>query len=108
MMCQAPTYPVPSTRAGRTGGRRSLAVGTPPRGWRRTKRLLECARECGLGVVTDKLGNLSEGRTGIAQLLSRDLHAPTGEIVHWRHADQADESVGQRRTRQADLAAKVI
>src|SRR5467141_3481373 len=73
--------------------RRGLAVRTSPRGWRRPERLLERAGECRLGVIADNFGNLCEGRAGVAELLSRDLHAPTGEVVHRRHADQANEAV---------------
>ena len=51
------------------------------------------------GLTADNLGNLCEGRAGVAQLLSRDLHAPIGEVVHRRYADQTKEPVGQRRTR---------
>ena len=38
--------------------RRDLAVRTPPRGGRRSERLLEGAGERGLGIVAHKLGNL--------------------------------------------------
>src|SRR5258708_16625939 len=69
-----------------------LAVRTSPRCWRRTERFLERAGECRLGVVADHLGHLCEGSTGIAKLLSRDLHAPTGEVGHWRPADHAKEA----------------
>src|SRR5207237_3737405 len=79
--------------------RRDLAPRTPPSGWRRTERLLERAGKRGLGVVADKSGHLCEGRAGVAELLSRDLHAPVGEVVHRRHADQTNEAVGQSRTR---------
>jgi CheY-like chemotaxis protein len=82
-----------------TVGARKLADCTSPCGWRRAERLLERAGECGLGVVADNLGNLSKGRAGVAELLSRDLHAPIGEVVHRWHADQANEAVGQRGTR---------
>src|SRR5713101_8462143 len=85
-----------------------LAVRTSPRGRRDTDSLLEGAGKSGLGTVTDQVGNLRKGRAGIAELLGRDLHAPTGDVVHRRHADQTNEAVGQRRTRQADLTAKVI
>ena len=64
-----------------------LPVRTSPGGWRRPERLLEGARKSGLGTVTDQVGNLRQGRTGISELLGRDLHAPTGEVLHWRHAD---------------------
>src|SRR5262245_41764497 len=74
-----------------------LAVQTSPRGWRRTECLLERAGECGLGVIADNLGHLREGRAGAAELLSRDLHAPTGKVVHRRHANQANEAVSQSR-----------
>jgi hypothetical protein len=87
---------------------RSLSVRTSPGGWRSPERLLEGAGKSGLGTVTDQVGNLRKGRAGIAELLGRDLHAPTGDVVHRRHADQTNEAVGQRRTRQADLTAKVI
>ena len=59
-------------------------------------------------VVADNLGNLCEGRVGAAEFLSRDLHAPISEVLNWRHTEQANEAVGQCRTREADLAAKVI
>src|SRR5204863_1620088 len=85
--------------ASRVWSRPGLADRTPPGGWRRTERFLERAGECGLGVVADNLGNLGEGRAGVAELLSRDLHAPIGEVVHRRHADQTNKAVGQRRTR---------
>src|SRR5712671_8114130 len=85
-----------------------LSVRTSPGGWRSPERLLEGAGKSGLGTVTDQVGNLREGRTGIAEFLGRDLHAPTGDVVHRRHADQTNEALGQRRTRQADLTAKVI
>src|SRR5437588_874231 len=85
---------------------RSLSVRTSPGGWRRPERLLEGAGKSGLGTVTDQVGNLRKGRAGIAELLGRDLHAPTGDVVHRRPADQTNEAVGQRRTRQADLAAQ--
>ena len=87
---------------------RSLSVRTSPSGWRSPERFLEGAGKSGLGTVTDRVGNLRKGRAGIAELLGRDLHAPAGDVVHRRHADQIDEAVGQRRTRQADLTAKVI
>ncbi len=86
---------------------RSLSVRTPV-GWRSPKRLLEGAGKSGLGTVTDQVCNLRKGRARIAELLGRDLHALTGDVVHRRYADQADEAVGQRRTRQVDLTAKVI
>src|SRR5947207_15123303 len=44
-----------------------LAVRTSPRSWRRTERLLERARKCGLRIVADNLGNLGEGRAGVAE-----------------------------------------
>src|SRR6478735_4009549 len=88
--------------------RRGLSVRASPRGWCSPERLLEGAGKSGLGTVPDQVGNLRKGRAGIAELLGRDLHAPTGDIVHRRHADQTNEAVGQRRTRQADLTAKVI
>src|ERR1700730_6710300 len=96
---RTPVRPRGSNQLSKSWPRRALAVRTSPSGWRRTERLLECAGECGLGVVTDNLGNLCDGRAGVAELLSRDLHGPVGEVVHRRHADQANEAVGQRRTR---------
>ena len=87
---------------------RSLSVRTSPGGWRSPERLLEGAGKSGLGTVTDQVGNLRKGRIGIAELLGRDLHAPTGDVVHRRHADHTNEALGQRRTRQADLTAKVV
>ena len=87
---------------------RGLSVRTSPCGWRSPERLLEGAGKSGLGTVTDQVGNLRKGCAGIAELLGRDLHAPIGDVVHRRHADQTNEAVGQRRTRQADLTAKVI
>jgi hypothetical protein len=62
------------------------------------ERLFERAGACGLGIVADNLSNLRDGRASVAELLSRDLHAPIGEVVHRRHADQTNEAVGQRRT----------
>src|SRR6478735_9685614 len=88
--------------------RRGLSVRASPCGWRSPERLLEGAGKSGLGTITDQVGNLRKGRAGIAELLGRDLHAPTGDVVHRRHADQTNEAVGQRRARQADLTAKVI
>src|ERR1051326_4976003 len=41
------------TRYRRFLPRRGLAVRTPPRGWRRTERLLECTGESGFGFVAD-------------------------------------------------------
>src|SRR5512140_2617194 len=87
---------------------RYLSVRTAPGGWRSPERLLEGTGKSGLGTVTDQVGNLRKGRAGIAELLGRDLHAPTGDVVHRRHADQTNEAIGQRRTRQDDLTAKVI
>src|SRR5947207_10758476 len=87
---------------------RSLSVRTSPGGWRSPERLLEGAGKSGLGTVTYQVGNLRKGRACIAELLGRDLHAPTGDVVHQRHADQIDKAVGQRRTRQADLTAQII
>ena len=65
----------------------------PPRGWRHTERFLERAGECGLRFIADNFSNLCKGRVGVAELLGRDLHAPTGEVVHWRGADQTNETV---------------
>jgi len=62
----------------------------------------------GLGLVADQVGHLGEGCAGVPQPLHRNLHAPTREVVHWRHADQADEAVGQRLAREAGLAAEVV
>src|SRR5271169_6974662 len=87
---------------------RSLSVRTSPGGWRSPERLLEGAGKRGLRTVTDQVGNLRKGRAGIAELLGRDLHAPTGDVVHRRHADQTNEAVGQRRTRETDLATEVV
>src|SRR5207237_3027284 len=84
----------------------ALSVRTSPGGWRSPERLLKGAGKSGLGTVTDQVGNLRKGRAGIAELLGRDLHAPIGDVVHRRKADQTNETVGQRRTRQADLTAK--
>ena len=70
------------------------AVQTPPRGRRRTERLLERAGECRLRVVADTLGNLCKGCACVAELLGRDLHAPTGEVVHRRHVSKANETIG--------------
>ncbi len=82
------TYALPSDHVARAHCRKfGLANRTPPGGWRRTERLLERAGECGLGVVADNLGNLGEGRAGVTELLSRDLHAPISEVVHRWHAD---------------------
>jgi len=83
----------------------SLSVRASPRGRRCTDRLLESARECGLGVVADNIGDLCEWRAGVAELLSRDLHAPISEVLNRRHAEQANEAISQCRTRQTDLAA---
>ena len=90
------------------GPRDGRAVRTSPAAWRRTKRLLERAGECGFGIVSDGLGDLGDGCAGVAQPLSCDLHAPIGEIMHRWHANQTNEAIGQCRTRQADLAAKII
>src|SRR5260370_2901870 len=86
----------------------NLSVRTSPGGWRSPERLLEGAGKSSLGTVTDQVGNLRKGRAGIAELLGRDLHAPTSDVVHRRHADQTNEAVGERRTRQADLTANVL
>src|SRR5258708_34686071 len=96
---RTPVRPRGSNQPSKVWPRRCLAARTSPRGWRRTERLLERAGECSFRVVANHLGNLCEGRAGVAELLSRDLHAPTGEVVHRRHANQTDEAVGQRRTR---------
>ena len=95
---RTPVRPRGSTQPSKVWPRRCLAARTSPRGWRRTERLLERAGECSFRVVANHLGNLCEGRAGVTELLSRDLHAPTGEVVHRRHANQTDEAVGQRRT----------
>src|SRR5689334_8505743 len=79
--------------------RNGLTVRASPRSWRRSDRLLECAGEGRLGVVADNLGDLRERRAGGAEPLSRDLHAPIGEVVHRRDADQTNEAVGQCRAR---------
>src|SRR6185312_12460392 len=76
-----------------------LAVQASPRGWGSAERPLERARESGFGIVADTLGNLGNGRAGVAELLGRDLHAPSGKVVHRRRADQTNEAVGQSRAR---------
>src|SRR5882757_1203365 len=89
-------------------GLRLLSVRTSPGGWRSPERLLEGAGKSSLGTVTDRVGDLRKGCVCIAELLGRNLHAPTGDVVHRWHADQANEAVGQRRTRKTDLATEVI
>src|SRR5262245_33337928 len=55
-----------------------------PRRWRSTDQLLKRAAKCGLGLVTDVLGNRGDiGRTTGEQPRC-DLHAPVREIVHRR------------------------
>jgi hypothetical protein len=62
----------------------------------RPERLLEGSGKSGLGTVIDQVGNLRKGRVGIAELLG-DLHAPTGDVVHRRHADQMKRSASAER-----------
>lgn len=81
---------------------------TSPGGRRRTDRLLEGAGKRGLGFVADHVGHLSKRRAGVPQLLRRNLHAPTRNVLHQRHADQAGKTVGQRRTPETHLAAKLV
>jgi len=63
-----------------------LGVRASPGSRRRTERLPEGTGKCGLGIVAYNLGNLREGDAAVAQLLSCDLHAPIGEIMHRRDA----------------------
>jgi hypothetical protein len=42
----------------------SVGRSSPSRG-RRTERFLECAGKGGLGVIANRVGNLSEGRAGV-------------------------------------------
>src|SRR5262245_60835271 len=70
-----------------------LTVRASPPGWCLMEGLLEGAGECGFRVVANSLGDLCERCVSVAELLTRDLHAPTGEIVHRRHADETDEAV---------------
>lgn len=66
------------------------------------------ARERRLGILADKLRNLRQRRARATKPFGRNLHAPIGKIVHWRHAEEANEMIGQRRARQANLAAKLV
>src|SRR5262249_39071042 len=70
-----------------SGPRHFLAVRTPPGGWRHTEGLLKGSGERRLRIVAHSIGNLRDGRAGVAKLLGRDLHAPISEIIHRRHAD---------------------
>src|SRR5204863_307163 len=110
--------------ASRVWSRPGLADRTPPGGWRRTERFLERAGECGLGVVADNLGNLGEGRAGVAELLSRDHRIALGTGATEKPADHPRASaaatmmnreqfailgrldnVAARHRRQAQIAA---
>ena len=84
------------------------AVGTPPRGWGYAECFFEGARERRLGILADKLRNLRQRRARATKPFGRNLHAPIGKIVHWRHAEEANEMIGQRQARQANLAAKLV
>jgi hypothetical protein len=57
-------------------------------------------------MVTDHVGNLRKGRVGIAELLGRDLHAPTSEIVHWRQAGRVKRSGSAERDRPKPIVAE--
>src|SRR5262245_31002579 len=101
-MCCSPRRPISSKAAAATSCWRDAT-------WRRhTMRLLECSREGGFGIVADGFGHLSQRGAGASQLLRRDLHAPLCEVVHRRYPDEMNEAIGQRRSRQADFAPKII
>jgi hypothetical protein len=69
----------------------TLSVRTSPSSRRGPERLLEGTRKRGLGIVANGFSDLCKRCAGGAEFFGRDLHAPTGEVVHWRHADQTDE-----------------
>jgi hypothetical protein len=51
--------------------RSNLSARTSPGGWHSPEHPLEGAGKSGLGTVTDQVGNLRKGRTGITELLGR-------------------------------------
>jgi GH15 family glucan-1,4-alpha-glucosidase len=61
------------------------------------KAFLNARGECGLGVVTDNLGNLCEGRAGVAELrepiLARAWNPARGALTGALDGDELDASL---------------
>ena len=63
---------------------------------------LECVTKRRFGVVTDRLGNLTEFQAAATQQLTRFEHPPIGQILHRRLSYQLTETVSKGGPRQAD------
>jgi hypothetical protein len=63
--------------------RRGWAIGGP----------LEGTRERGLGVLADIQRDRGHGEVGAAQQVRGQLHAPVGQVLHWRLPDEAHEAL---------------
>src|SRR5215470_6359301 len=59
--------------------------------------LLESPAECSFGLVADFMRHGGNFGAGVGQALGGQLHAPLGQVLNWRTANQMGESIGQRR-----------
>ena len=59
-------------------------------------------------VIADLRRYLSDADTGDFQAPRRQLHAPTGEIAHWRKPDIMRKAFGEDRAGEADFTGKSI
>src|SRR5262249_41070569 len=59
-------------------------------------------------LIANGLCYLSKRRAGMAQSFGGYLHPPVGEIMHWRHSDEAEEVVCQGGPRQSSFATEIV
>ena len=81
---------------------------TTPRRRRHADHLLERAAEGCFGPVAGFGGDGGDIGAAAAQQAGGDLHAPFGEIVHRRQADEIGEALGQHRARQRRRPAPAL
>ena len=84
--------------------------GEPAAPGRRRKAcgLLEGAAEGGLRLVTDGMGDGAYSGPRLVQAAGSALHAPAGEILHWRAADPLGEPGSEHRAGGARGAGQRI
>src|SRR5215471_3251506 len=56
--------------------------------WPNAAYALERAPECGLGLVAEPLGHLRHGGAAQLEHLLGEMHAPGGDVLHRRPAEQ--------------------